>query len=93
VIECRPSFALLSTQQLAKAIQSEPVEGDPGEMNFDVTDCKYARFFKSLGEPELGFLLVCSMDFDVADVLGIGLQRTTTIMEGAERCDFRWRLT
>jgi predicted ArsR family transcriptional regulator len=74
------------------AIETEPIEGAPGQVNFDVTDCKYAKFFKSLGEPELGFLLVCSMDFDVADVLGIGLQRTTTIMQGADRCDFRWHL-
>jgi hypothetical protein len=74
------------------AIETEPIEGAPGQVNFDVTDCKYAKFFKNLGEPELGFLLVCSMDFDVADVLGIGLQRTTTIMQGADRCDFRWQL-
>ena len=84
-------FAVDSTA--GGAIQSETVEGAPGEMNFDVTDCKYAKFFKSLGEPELGFLLVCSMDFDVADVLGVGLQRTTTIMQGADRCNFRWQLT
>lgn len=84
-------FAADSTA--GEAIESETVEGVPGEVNFDVTDCKHARFFKSLGEPELGFLLVRSMDFDVVDVLGIGLQRTTTIMQGADRCDFRWQLT
>ena len=75
-----------------EVIETEQLEGAPGEVNFDVTDCKYAKFFKSLGEPELGFLLVCAMDFDVADVLGLGLQRTTTIMQGADRCDFRWQL-
>ena len=29
----------------------------------DVTECRYAQFYKELGEPELGFLLVCSSDF------------------------------
>ena len=29
----------------------------------DVTGCRYAQFYKELGEPELGFLLVCSADF------------------------------
>jgi L-2-amino-thiazoline-4-carboxylic acid hydrolase len=58
----------------------------------DVTDCVYAQFFKELGEPELGFLLVCSADFDMADAIpGVELQRTTTIMEGASHCDFRYR--
>jgi hypothetical protein len=28
----------------------------------DVTGCRYAQFYKELGEPELGFLLVCGSD-------------------------------
>ena len=47
----------------------------------------------SLGEPELGFLLVCTGDFAVADGFGsdIKLTRTQTIMQGADHCDFRYR--
>src|SRR5215475_3556252 len=46
-----------------------------------------------LGEPELGFLLVCSQDFTFAEGLGpdIKLTRTQTIMQGASHCDFRYR--
>src|SRR5690349_21791789 len=33
----------------------------------DVTRCRYAEFYKALGEPELGFLLVCCADFAVAE--------------------------
>ena len=33
----------------------------------DVTGCRYAEFYKELGEPELGFLLVCSADFTMAE--------------------------
>lgn len=60
---------------------------------FDVTRCRYAEFYKELGEPALGFLLVCSADFDTAEGFGgdIELTRTQTIMQGASHCDFRYR--
>ncbi|WP_315834683.1 L-2-amino-thiazoline-4-carboxylic acid hydrolase [Bradyrhizobium prioriisuperbiae] len=59
----------------------------------DVTGCRYAEFYKELGEPELGFLLVCSADFDTAEGFDpdIKLARTQTIMQGAGHCDFRYR--
>jgi hypothetical protein len=59
----------------------------------DVTGCRYAQFYKELGEPELGFLLICSSDFPFAEGLGpdIKLTRTQTIMQGASHCDFRYR--
>jgi hypothetical protein len=58
----------------------------------DVTRCRYAEFYKALGAPELGFLLVCSQDFHFADGLGpdVKLTRTQTIMQGASHCDFRY---
>jgi predicted ArsR family transcriptional regulator len=58
----------------------------------DVTRCRYAEFYKALGAPELGFLLVCSQDFPFADGLGpdVKLTRTQTIMQGAGHCDFRY---
>jgi L-2-amino-thiazoline-4-carboxylic acid hydrolase len=60
---------------------------------WDVTRCRYAEFYKELGEPELGFLLVCSADFDTAQGFGddVKLTRTQTIMQGAGHCDFRYR--
>lgn len=64
---------------------------DTFDMN--VTECRYAQFFKELGAPELGFLLVCSSDFHMAEGFGpdIELKRTQTIMQGAGHCDFRYR--
>jgi hypothetical protein len=58
----------------------------------DVTGCRYAQFYKELGEPELGFLLVCSSDFPFVEGFGpdIKLTRTRTIMRGASHCDFRY---
>ena len=59
----------------------------------DVTGCRYAQFYQELGEPELGFLLVCSVDLPFAEGFGadMKLTRTQTIMQGASHCDFRYR--
>ena len=61
--------------------------------DIDVTGCRYAQFYKELGEPDLGFLLVCSADFPMAEGFGpdIKLTRTQTIMQGASHCDFRYK--
>jgi hypothetical protein len=71
------------------------IEQSKDAFAFDVTRCRYAEFYKELGEPELGFLLVCTADFATADGFGsdIKLTRTQTIMQGAPHCDFRYRRT
>ena len=42
---------------------------DNTHIEFDVTGCKYAEFWRGVGEPELGFLLQCSADFAVTDAV------------------------
>ena len=76
------------------ALDYEVVRQTADTFELDVTGCRYARFYKELGAPELGFLLVCSVDFPFAEGLGgnVQLTRTQTIMQGAERCDFRYKL-
>ena len=66
----------------------------PDAFEVDVTGCRYARFYNEIGAPELGFLLVCSADFPMAEGFGpeVRLSRTQTIMQGASHCDFRYRL-
>jgi hypothetical protein len=75
------------------ALDYTVIEQSEDAFAFDVTRCRYAEFYQQLGEPELGFLLVCSADFDTAEGFGgdIELKRTQTIMQGAPRCDFRYR--
>ena len=65
---------------------------DAFEVN--VTACRYAKFYNEIRAPELGFLLVCSSDFPMAEGLGaqVQLTRTQTIMQGASHCDFRYGL-
>ena len=66
---------------------------DEDALEFDVTACRFAEFFRALGEPDLGALLICETDFDIA-AAGAGevsLTRDQTIMQGAPRCTFRYR--
>ena len=67
------------------------LDGATDEINVNVTRREYAEFFDQLNEPELGFLLVCSLDYDIADGAGVTLERSQTIMQGSDHCDFRFR--
>jgi L-2-amino-thiazoline-4-carboxylic acid hydrolase len=75
------------------ALDYRVIEQSQDAFAIDVTRCRYAEFYTELGEPELGFLLVCSADFATAEGFGpdIKLTRTQTIMQGASHCDFRYR--
>jgi hypothetical protein len=77
------------------ALDYEVVQQGPEAVDVNVTGCRYARFYQQLGVPELGFLLVCSSDFALAEGYGGGVEltRTQTIMQGASHCDFRYALT
>jgi predicted ArsR family transcriptional regulator len=66
---------------------------DREALEFDVTSCRFAEFFRALGEPELGALLVCSADIDIA-AAGAGdvdFKREQTLMQGAKSCTFRYK--
>lgn len=67
------------------------LEGAADEINVDVTRCGYAEFFDELDEPDLDFLLVCSLDYDIAEGAGVTLERSQTIMQGSDHCDFRFK--
>jgi hypothetical protein len=75
------------------ALDYRVIEQSQDAFEIDVTGCRYAEFYKELGEPELGFLLVCTADFSTAEGFGpdVKLARTQTIMQGASHCDFRYK--
>lgn len=66
---------------------------DKEALEFDITRCRFAEFFRALGEPELGSLLICESDFDIAAAGGVevGFTRDQTIMQGAPSCTFRYQ--
>lgn len=76
------------------ALEVEEVERTDDRYAFNVTHCGYAEFYKKMGVPELGFLLSCSRDFALTEGVSpdMELTRTQTIMQGANHCDFRFRL-
>jgi len=74
-------------------VEREFIRNDDDAREYNVRRCRYAEFFKELGEPELGAILLCDLDFYVAEVgaPAVELTRTQTIMKGAPYCDFRYR--
>ena len=76
-----------------REVEVEVLRQDKDALDIDVTHCRFADFFRELGEPELGALLICAADFDIA-AAGEGevsLERAQTLMQGAPSCTFRYR--
>ena len=75
------------------SVEFETHRKDKEAFEFDVTRCRFAEFFRALDEPELGALLACQTDFDIATASGdeVTLERNQTIMQGAPSCTFRYR--
>lgn len=77
----------------APEVESEIVRQDKETLDIDVTHCRFAEFFRALGEPELGALLICATDFDIVSASGgeVSLERAQTLMQGAPSCTFRYK--
>jgi len=75
------------------ALEVDVISSDEKELSFDVRRCRYAEMYRDIGAEELGPLLSCGRDALMAEAYdsSIELVRKQTIMEGAERCDFRFR--
>ena len=77
------------------ALEMTVHEQSSERLSFDVTCCRYAEMYRSLGIPELGALLSCNRDAALIEGFNpsVTLTRTQTIMQGATCCDFRYRAT
>jgi predicted ArsR family transcriptional regulator len=81
--------------RIGDAIDVQMLALTPEKVELDITGCRFAEFFRALGEPELGFALLCAMDDTAVEEIGKGevaFRRTSTIMQGGNRCDFRYAL-
>ena len=76
------------------ALEIDVLVRDDTQFDFNVTRCRYAELYRSLGLPELGAVFSCNRDAALIQGFNpeIELTRTQTIMEGAPFCDFRYRL-
>jgi predicted ArsR family transcriptional regulator len=72
------------------ALRYEVIACDKDSLQFNVTDCQYAKMMKGLNATDLGHLLVCQGDFAGAYRSGMELKRTQTRMQGYSHCDFRY---
>jgi hypothetical protein len=86
--------ATLENWKKDDALQVQVLEQSEEHFDFNVTRCRYAEMYRSLGIPELGELLSCNRDGALIEGFnpGIELTRTQTIMAGAPFCDFRYTL-
>jgi len=84
----------LADWQKDDAMQIEVLEQALERFSFNVQRCRYAEMYRALGIPELGELLSCNRDYSLIQGFNpqVKLNRTQTIMGGAEFCDFRFVL-
>ena len=76
-----------------QAVTVDMLRHDKEALEFDVTRCRFAEFFRALDEPEFGALLVCETDFDIAAAGSseVSFTRDQTLMQGAPSCTFRYK--
>jgi hypothetical protein len=67
------------------------IETVPSEVGtaFDVTHCPVASYFRDRGAADLCVASWCNLDFALSELTQQKLVRTTTLVQGADRCDFR----
>lgn len=74
------------------ALELEVLEQNAERYDFNVTRCRYAEMYRSLGMAELGAVLSCNRDYSLVEGFNaeIKLERKQTIMQGASCCTFRY---
>ena len=84
----------LSAWSAGGALETEVIELTDGSFAFDVTRCRYAEMYRSLGLEDLGATLSCNRDGALIEGFNpdVVFTRTQTIMSGATHCDFRFRV-
>ena len=76
------------------ALEIEVLEKTPTTLDFDVTRCRYAEMYREMGLGRIGHLLSCQRDGTFCEGYDprIKMTRDQTIMQGADRCTFRYRV-
>ena len=76
------------------ALKRDVLEKTNSKYNYNIVRCKDAEMYKELGLEELGFIFSCGRDGKMFGGFNpnIKFERTQTIMQGADYCDFRLSL-
>ena len=64
--------------------------GNDFDIGLDFTHCGLCRFYERQGAFEFAKYM-CLIDYIPSQMIESGLERSSTIAEGAERCDFRYK--
>jgi hypothetical protein len=73
------------------ALDITVLENSEKLLRFNVTRCRYAELYERQGVRKFGYCLSCNRDAALIEGFNprMQLQRTQTIMQGAEACDFK----
>ena len=75
------------------ALEIDILDKSDSKLDFNVTRCKYAEMYKSMGVNSLGAILSCNRDGALIEGFNkkAKLNRKQTIMNGDKCCTFRYR--
>lgn len=59
------------------------------DLGYDYLECGVCKLCKDEGCPELAKYL-CKLDYMFAEIMGLRLERTSTLADGGDKCDFRF---
>jgi hypothetical protein len=84
--------AILPFWTAEDALHIEVLKSTETELHFNVTRCRYAEMYRSMGLADLGGVLSCNRDGAFCDGYDprLKLSRSQTLMQGALHCDFRY---
>ncbi|MGU3496223.1 L-2-amino-thiazoline-4-carboxylic acid hydrolase [Xanthobacteraceae bacterium A53D] len=87
-------YSTLHLWTMNGALEIEVKAQSATALDYDVTRCQYAEMYREMGLAEIGHLLSCQRDAVFCKGIDprIEMERTQTIMGGADHCDFRYRL-
>jgi len=68
-----------------------PGDGQSFDWGIDYTECGICKLFSTYEADEFTPYL-CLLDFPMSQAMNTGLQRTSTLALGGERCDFRYTI-
>jgi len=82
----------LSFWRQDNALEIDILTHNEQQLDFNVTRCRYAEMYRALGLEEYGALLSCNRDLALIEGFdeNVTLERSQTIMGGAECCMFRY---
>ncbi len=85
---------LMELWEMDGALEKRYLHKSPERLEYDMTYCAYAEMYKEMGLADIGHLLSCNRDgsFCIGYNPKMKMNRTQTIMQGADYCDFRYKM-